>query len=158
MSIDGAVIPKTGFLGFGSFFTESVESLVARAAQQSQSGGPDYVPPPKPFDTADLLLQEEGVNLSTLALGSDAARRLFLIDFNAWTFLNHGAFGGVCVPAYREAERWRAHCERQPLAFLDRCDHLQCAAPHMPCHAMRPCFAAPVVNISRFHATPCVWP
>lgn len=50
-----------------------------------------------------------------------ACRDLFLIDFKQWTFLNHGAFGGVCKPAYLEADLWRRHCEAQPLNFLDRC-------------------------------------
>jgi hypothetical protein len=47
-------------------------------------------------------------------------RPLFMIDFDKWTFINAGAFGGVCVPAFREADRWRTHCERQPLTFIDR--------------------------------------
>lgn len=38
-----------------------------------------------------------------------------------WTYLNHGAFGGVCKPAYEEASHWREYCEHQPLKFLDRC-------------------------------------
>ncbi|KAG1675643.1 hypothetical protein FOA52_002352 [Chlamydomonas sp. UWO 241] len=98
-----------GYQSFGSFFTEvHVEELVRQAAR------PDYQPPAAPFPTSDLLA---GIGPDS-PLGAPA-RALFMIDFDAWTFVNAGAFGGVCVPAYREAERWRAHCERQPLTFLD---------------------------------------
>lgn len=37
-----------------------------------------------------------------------------------WTFINHGAFGGVLRCAALEAEAWRRRCEAQPLLFLDR--------------------------------------
>ncbi|WIA22809.1 hypothetical protein OEZ86_009760 [Tetradesmus obliquus] len=50
----------------------------------------------------------------------DAAKGQFLIDFSSWTFINHGAFGGVAEPVYRCAELWRRHCELQPLRFIDR--------------------------------------
>lgn len=50
-----------------------------------------------------------------------SAREHFLIDFAVWTFLNHGAFGAALRCAHAEAAAWRARCEAQPLAFLDRC-------------------------------------
>jgi len=104
-----AVILKTGYLGFGSFFTDSVEGIVAKASQEGYS-------PPKALIRVDDLCH--GID-DQLPLGKHA-RHLFMIDFAAWTFLNHGAFGGVCTPSFKEAERWREHCERQPLSFLDR--------------------------------------
>ena len=108
-----AVILKTGYLGFGSFFTDSVEGIVAKASQEDNS-------PPKALICVDDLCH--GI-ADQLPLGKHA-RHLFMVDFAAWTFLNHGAFGGVCTPSFKEAERWREHCERQPLSFLDRQDLL----------------------------------
>jgi hypothetical protein len=105
------LLEKRGYQNFGSFFTESVEVLITRAAHA------DYKPPDKPFQTDDLL---SGID-ETQPLGR-GARELFMIDFTTWTFLNHGAFGGVCKPAHAEATRWREHCEKQPLTFLDRSD------------------------------------
>ena len=98
-----------GYLGFGSFFTESVEVLVSKASRE------DYSPPETLIQTNDIL---HGID-DDQPLGKHV-RHLFMIDFTAWTFLNHGAFGAVCTPAFKEAERWREHCERQPLSFLDR--------------------------------------
>ena len=106
--ISMTTIHKTGYLGFGSFFTEPVETIVAKASQA------DFTPESL-IDTKDLLIGIDNTHL----LGKQA-QHLFMIDFSAWTFLNHGAFGGVCVPAFKEAERWRERCERQPLTFLDR--------------------------------------
>ncbi|GAX74265.1 hypothetical protein CEUSTIGMA_g1714.t1 [Chlamydomonas eustigma] len=102
-------LKRTGYQNFGSFFTESVEVLISKAVSK------DYTPPLKPFQTHDILA---GL-CDSQPLGK-GARELFLIDFTKWTFLNHGAFGGVCKPAHVEATRWRLHCETQPLTFLDR--------------------------------------
>ena len=105
-------IGKAGYAGFGSFMIEtSVEELITRDADT-------YKPPAIPFSTPDLDLLLASLSTST-ELGS-ACRHLFQIDFKQWTFLNHGAFGAVCVPAHMEACAWRDHCERQPLHFLDR--------------------------------------
>ncbi len=100
------VVARTGYQNFGSFFTESVEDMIAIPADQ-------YVPPERPFAMPDL-----GVDENT-PLG-EACRPLFLIDFERWTFINHGAFGGVCRAAHNEANLWRDYCESQPLRFLDR--------------------------------------
>lgn len=73
-----------------------------------------------------------------------ACRELFLIDFQQWTFLNHGAFGGVCKPAYLEADLWRRHCEAQPLNFLDRyCPamHTYTGAHCLHKHTRAPCLS-----------------
>ncbi|KAL6763735.1 CG12264-like protein [Haematococcus lacustris] len=97
-----------GYQGFGSFMVEeSVEELIHKPASE-------YLPPSLPFTLPPLNCSD------TTPLGSDQCRQLFLIDFSRWTYLNHGAFGGVCKPAYDEAALWREHCERQPLRFLDR--------------------------------------
>lgn len=113
-------ITKSGYLGFGSFFTESVEVLVNKASRE------DYSPPEPLVRIDDILTGIDEIH----SLGNHV-RHLFMIDFTAWTFLNHGAFGGVCIPAFKEAERWREHCERQPLSFLDRCMVLAVPPPHM---------------------------
>eukprot|EP00200_Dunaliella_tertiolecta_P004798 CAMPEP_0202339480 /NCGR_PEP_ID=MMETSP1126-20121109/1324_1 /ASSEMBLY_ACC=CAM_ASM_000457 /TAXON_ID=3047 /ORGANISM="Dunaliella tertiolecta, Strain CCMP1320" /LENGTH=445 /DNA_ID=CAMNT_0048930037 /DNA_START=110 /DNA_END=1447 /DNA_ORIENTATION=- len=95
-----------GYVGFGSFFVErSVEDMVSDDA---------YEPPPPPIQLFNDPLAAEDTELGA------TCRQLFLIDFENWTFINHGAFGGVCRPAFAEAAAWREHCERQPLVFLDR--------------------------------------
>ncbi len=52
--------------------------------------------------------------------GTPAAAKLFLLDLDAWTFVNHGAFGGAFRSGMRVAEAWRNVCEQQPLKFFDR--------------------------------------
>jgi hypothetical protein len=100
-------VPRTGYQGFGSFHAGDPEQLV-----RVPSGA--YEPPARPFPTDDLY---EGVAGCEMGL---PMRRHFKIDFSKWTFLNHGAFGSPARPAQTEADRWRDHCEAQPLAFLDR--------------------------------------
>merc|ERR1719247_1074406 len=39
---------------------------------------------------------------------------------DAWTFVNHGAFGAPARVPYVFAERWRKYAERQPLRHVDR--------------------------------------
>lgn len=102
-------VARTGYLGFGSFFTDSsVEEMVAVPAER-------YVPPPRPVPLPPSL---DALGPAT-PLGRPC-RALFLVDFAEWTFINHGAFGAVCRPAHEEAAAWREHCEAQPLRFLDR--------------------------------------
>lgn len=96
-----------GYVVFGSFMGDaSVEQLLASDAS-----------PPLPFPVDDLFADVEGGLEVELGL---PVRSHFLVDFDCWTFLNHGAFGCACRPAFLAAERWRRECERQPLAFLDR--------------------------------------
>ena len=100
-------VVKTGYQGFGSFHAGNPEQLVRLPPEA-------YEPPALPFATGDLYEGVEGVEMG------QPMRRHFMIDFNQWTFVNHGAFGSPIRPAQREADRWRDHCEAQPLAFLDR--------------------------------------
>jgi selenocysteine lyase/cysteine desulfurase len=44
----------------------------------------------------------------------------FLLDTQRWTYLNHGAFGAPLSALVEQAHRWRLHCDRQPLRFIDR--------------------------------------
>lgn len=44
----------------------------------------------------------------------------FMLDFDNWTFMNHGAFGAALRTGYHRAEQWRYHLERQPLRYFDR--------------------------------------
>jgi len=50
-------------------------------------------------------------------------RANFQIDFDAYTFINHGAFGGCMRHVQAEIGAWQAQCEAQPLRFIDRCDY-----------------------------------
>jgi len=59
-----------------------------------------------------------------------ARRRLFMLD-EAWTFVNHGAFGAALAPAFNVAHAWRTFAESQPLRFFDRV-----LLPHMV-HSVR---------------------
>jgi hypothetical protein len=101
------VVVKTGYQGFGSFHAGDPEHLIRVAAEA-------YEAPALPFATDDLFEGLEGAEMGA------PMRRHFMIDFERWTFINHGAFGSPVRPAQREADCWRLRCEAQPLAFLDR--------------------------------------
>lgn len=47
-------------------------------------------------------------------------RNSFMLDFETWTFLNHGAFGAALKPGYDRAAQWRQYLEEQPLRYFDR--------------------------------------
>lgn len=104
-----STVDKTGYTGFGSFHSDDVEVLIRQDTAQ-------YIPPALPFpDPADQhsltqpsagTAQATGRNESSKqesnsssSRGSSSwglgARQQFLIDFNRWTFINHGAFGGT---------------------------------------------------------------
>jgi hypothetical protein len=104
-------VDKAGYKGFGSFHSDNVEELVRQDAAA-------YRPPPQPFPDP-CATPDHQQQLSALEFGS-AMRSQFLIDFDRWTFINHGAFGGVLRPVLEASERWRRHAEAQPLCFLDR--------------------------------------
>ena len=99
-----------GYVGFGSFFSANVEELIAMPDGE-------YLPPSPPFALDDLFAELE--TGSPLQFGA-AARRQFLIDFEHWTFVNHGAFGGAARIPFEVAHRWRQRCEEQPLVHFDR--------------------------------------
>lgn len=128
---------KAGYKGFGSFHSDNVEELVRQDAAA-------YRPPPQPLPDP-CAAPDHQQQLSALEFGS-AMRSQFLIDFDRWTFINHGAFGGVLRPVLEASERWRRHAEAQPLCFLDRWGRLAAlvvwsnrkrtaadAAPHCCC-------------------------
>ena len=99
-----------GYAGFGSFFSDNVEELIA---------APDgvYVAPPDLLAADSLFAElERG---PPLPFGA-AARPHFLIDFASWTFVNHGAFGGAARIPFEYAQCWRRRCEEQPLVHFDR--------------------------------------
>ena len=96
-------VARTGYQNFGSFHSDNVEEMVADAG---------WRPPPNPCEQSVAAL-------AGAPLGA-AMRPHFLIDFDRWTFLNHGAFGAPFSCAQAEAEAWRRRCEAQPLLFLDR--------------------------------------
>jgi isopenicillin-N epimerase len=99
-----------GYVGFGSFFGDNVEELIAAPEAC-------YAPPPLPFAVDDLF--EELERAPPLQLGG-AARSQFLLDLQRWTFVNHGAFGAAARIPFEVAQRWRLHCEAQPLVHIDR--------------------------------------
>eukprot|EP00241_Pyramimonas_parkeae_P015782 CAMPEP_0114311158 /NCGR_PEP_ID=MMETSP0059-20121206/19663_1 /TAXON_ID=36894 /ORGANISM="Pyramimonas parkeae, Strain CCMP726" /LENGTH=496 /DNA_ID=CAMNT_0001435289 /DNA_START=134 /DNA_END=1624 /DNA_ORIENTATION=- len=102
------------YKGFGSFMSDNVEDLVRVPTT-------DYKAPDQP---AHVILH---VQSSTRKLGplkdmpfGRQSRKLFMLDFERWTFINHGAFGSPLKIAFKAAQKWREHCERQPLRFIDR--------------------------------------
>lgn len=131
-----SVVDRTGYQGFGSFHSEDVEVLVRQDSATYKVPAlpfPDPLRAPTGADSAPAFAST-GTSSSPASSGSssngsrshasscfgDAVKGQFLIDFRSWTFINHGAFGGVAGPAYRCAELWRRHCEQQPLRFIDR--------------------------------------
>ncbi|KAL4860004.1 putative L-cysteine desulfhydrase 1 [Chlorella vulgaris] len=96
-------LSTVGYQGFGSFHNEDNVEFMA--------SNPGWQPPPN-------HCQQE-VCWTGTAFGA-TCRSQFFIDFDRWTFLNHGAFGAVLRCAHEEADAWRRRCESQPLRFLDR--------------------------------------
>ncbi|EGD74857.1 isopenicillin N-epimerase [Salpingoeca rosetta] len=92
--------------GFGSFATPSVEDLVrvppSEWPAELTKGAP--VPP----------------DVCMCVPGSDGMRDQFMIDFERWAFLNHGAFGASLRCVLKHAQAWREKQEEQPLRFFDR--------------------------------------
>jgi selenocysteine lyase/cysteine desulfurase len=112
----------TGYQSIGSFHSQDVEELVRLPLSA-------YGAPPLPFASAafgDAALHAA----AHTTFGADF-RRHYLVDFEAWTFVNHGAFGATLRPAFDLAAEWRRYAEAQPLRYFDR-DLL----PHLA-HAVR---------------------
>ena len=63
-------VAKTGYLNFGSFFTEPVEELILQACREV------YIPPSLPFGTDDLL--DPDIINENLDLGRPT-RQLFMV-------------------------------------------------------------------------------
>jgi isopenicillin-N epimerase len=96
---------KDGYRAFGSFHTEkSVEELIK---DQIVDGNNLFN---TPVSDAVYALRDP-----------DAMRNHhFLVDFDSWCFINHGAFGAPLAAAQHHSNLWRSHAETQPLSFLDR--------------------------------------
>jgi len=133
---DGAPFVSSGYKSIGSFqYDASMDEMLAT---------PDaaYAPPARAVSAADLF----DAASPAPALGA-AARALFFVD-PAWTFLNHGAFGGAARAPFRAAQRWAEHAEAQPLRFFDRelfpllCESIRALAARVrappPCVALAP--------------------
>lgn len=99
--------------GFGSFQSPDVEVLISLPDSK-------YKAPQAALDVKLPKDLEQDILDGKLECG-DPCKKLFMIDFDTWTFLSHGAFGAVLRPVYDHAQRWRDACEEQPLRFLDRC-------------------------------------
>jgi hypothetical protein len=93
---------SAGYAGFGSFHSDNVEELISlenwRPDEPVQVVLPTGTPP---------------------SFGHEFRNAHFLLD-PSWTFLNHGAFGGVARIPFESAERWRRFAEEQPLRYTDR--------------------------------------
>lgn len=96
-----------GYQNFGSFFTPSVQSMIADE---------EWTAPALPDSVAAI---REQALLEHHQFGK-SIRNNFLIDFGAFTFVNHGAFGGCMRHVQKEVSAWQAQCEAQPLRFIDR--------------------------------------
>lgn len=91
---------RAGYRGFGSFHSDDVEVLI-------RQDDAVYCPPALPFDdpaeSPTVAAAAAASSSSSTSSNSHdrnvqwgaAARSHFLIDFQTWTFINHGAFGGV---------------------------------------------------------------
>lgn len=93
---------------FGSFFTESVQSMILREP---------WTDPPLPSQVQEVRETVSGLQLDC---GADA-RSMFLLDLNEFAFVNHGAFGATMRSVLQEVRCWQEYCELQPLRFMDRC-------------------------------------
>lgn len=105
--------PKTpaGYEAFGSFHSASPDALFAGAAFQV-APPPASLFPPLPSRKLETRVSD--------AAAETANRAHFTVDFDAWTYLNHGAFGGATRFASDVAAGWRTLADRQPLLFHDR--------------------------------------
>jgi hypothetical protein len=99
--------------GFGSFYSGDVEALIRLPRDQ-------YRPPPRPFPLPHAICGPGAAAALAARPFGASFRRDFLVEFDSWTFINHGAFGGVLAATADDAEAWRRHCERQPLRHIDR--------------------------------------
>ena len=85
------------YVGFGSFHSDNVEDMIAAETFET----PTIPGIPRPAVDRSLATLEFGLS----------ARQLFSIDFEAFTFLNHGAFGAVANEPAEKASLFRARAE-----------------------------------------------
>jgi selenocysteine lyase/cysteine desulfurase len=111
--------------GFGSFHSGNFHELLQTDDLDKQlydelrhcgSAQMPWVKLTAPGDDKTSIHQR----IAALELGSDELRQEFMIDFDNWTFVNHGAFGGTLACVQHAAQRWRNYQESQPLRFFDR--------------------------------------
>jgi isopenicillin-N epimerase len=102
---------NVGYQSLGSFQSENLQYLLSIPDEQ-------YTPPALPFDDNIPFLQ--------IAESHYNFKKDFSIEFDNWTFLNHGAFGAALNVGSQRAALWRRYSERQPLRYFDR--HL---LPHL---------------------------
>jgi len=93
-----------GYRGFGSFHSENVEEMISLEMTQVETEVPE---------TAEL---RQGPKPK---FGLDM-RKHFLLDFEKWTFLNHGAFGGPLKFAHSLQWDIERQAEGNPVHFIDR--------------------------------------
>lgn len=98
---------KKGYEAFGSFHSPSTASLFA---QPAASEAEEQHLPTLPTSRLALELPDQAA--------SNADQ--FSLALQSWTYLNHGAFGGVTRFAAQTAAAWRDQAEQQPLLFNDR--------------------------------------
>lgn len=105
---------KGGYKSIGSFHSEDPAALLRQMPEL-------YTIPDLPFDGQQKLF--EGSNFSSkfdVEASTTARRDDFAIDFENWTFINHGAFGAALHVGANRAEAWRRYMETQPLRYFDR--------------------------------------
>jgi hypothetical protein len=112
--------PLPLLLSFGGGAAASSAAAAASAPSSAAAGAPSISEAASASAAPAAAAAAAAAHLAAQPFGA-AARGQFLIDFDRWTFVNHGAFGGTLAAVADDAERWRRHCERQPLLFLDRC-------------------------------------
>mmetsp|Transcript_12383 Transcript_12383/g.22961 ORF Transcript_12383/g.22961 Transcript_12383/m.22961 type:complete len:464 (+) Transcript_12383:210-1601(+) len=87
-----------GYQGFGSFMSESLGALIEKSCDASSPA------PNLPFSPGAVSETD----------------RMFGIDINGFTFINHGAFGASLRSGELRAKEWRRFLESQPLRYFDR--------------------------------------
>lgn len=98
-------VGTSGYGGLGSFHSDNVEGLINR----------DDLPLDRPICVKNMY-----ESLTKKPSFGKEFRSFFYVDFDKWTYLNHGAFGAVVSPALQAARLWEDYIEKQSLRALDR--------------------------------------
>lgn len=96
--------------GFGSFHSGDIEDLIKDLPNSIAE---------EMISKNNEIIRHWRSRLSNMELGENMRDQLFSFR-KPWTFINHGAFGGVITPMADCSEFWRKQCELQPLKFFDR--------------------------------------